>query len=132
MRSVVSRHWILGVALMLGGCDLGLGLGTECADFSRPAIMVILEDSTTGGSLASDSVVVTFRDGAYKYSHSLDAQANPSARGVSEDRAGVYDVTVSATGYMTWSTMDVRVRVDGCGRPETVSLLAKMQALQGV
>ena len=111
---------IILVALMVQGC--------ACTDEGRPAVVVRVQDSVTGGLITSKPIgIVAYgenRDTLYaSKSHVLSGGPNES---------GTYDVEVRAEGYEVWRRENVTVSEAGwCSKVQTVELTAEMVRLAG-
>src|SRR5207248_3026156 len=102
------------VSLAATACDR---LTPVCTMEARPGISAIVRDSVTGAALAAGAIAVV-REGAF-----LD-----TLRGVDSlvsgvfERAGIYQLQVSHSGYQPWSRNGVRVSAGEC-HVETVRVV---------
>jgi len=103
------------VALFVQGC--------VCTDEGIFAVVVRVEDSTTGEQITSTPI------GIVKYGESQDtlyASRNHVLSG-GPTHADTYDVEVRAEGYQVWRRENVVVRESGwCSKVQTVELTARM------
>jgi hypothetical protein len=111
-------------------CAVGVLATVACALFdndvvctaeSRPALAVVVTDSSTGVPIGSAAVIA--RDGAFRDSVTSGPDGNVF---LAEGRPGRYDVEVRATGKRNWNVAGVRVTSDECG-PIRVTLQARLQ-----
>lgn len=114
--------------LMLGtGCGI-LGPG-DCIAIGRFALVVVVQDSATGGAPTSDTRVIA-RDGEYADTATIGSP-NPAgnAFALAPERPGSYFVTVESPGYRLWSRAGVDVtRSSGkCQELRTRTVLARLQ-----
>lgn len=109
-----SHTTILALAstVLLSGCG--------CDTYASAGLVVDLRDAVTGAAITGPEVRILARDGAYVDS----ARYAPAQLAV--ERAGVYAVTVEASGYRVWQQPGVRVREDGC-HVRTTALTASLQ-----
>ena len=105
-----------------------LQLDAICTMDFRPAVVVEVIDSVTGGPLGFEAVGQV-RDGAFVE----DQERHASRDGVvlsysaAGERKGVYHVAVSAAGYRDWTAGPVEVGDDPAGcHVDTARLVARM------
>jgi hypothetical protein len=100
----------LAAALTLLACNDGvMGPGPVCtADFRYGLNVTVLDGS--GGPAAQGSIGIA-KDGSHE--ETLDIIGAETMAGAGE-RPGTYDITISKTGYMTWSAENVTVAADEC------------------
>jgi hypothetical protein len=99
-----------------------------CTQEVRPGLAVYVRNSSTSAGIASGASLVA-QDGTYK-----DSVAAPANRAdldnsplfAAAERAGTYQVTVTKTGFVTWTQSNVRVTADRC-HVNTVTLTALLQ-----
>jgi hypothetical protein len=92
--------------LAAAGC--GEALGLVCTADFRYGLSI---NVTAQGAPAAEGAEGIAIDGAYV--ETLELLAPGTLLGAGE-RPGTYDVTITKTGYMTWSAQDVRVDADEC------------------
>ncbi len=119
MRSIIRAMCLVGLAATVAACDL---VGPHaCTMEARPGILLTVQDSLTGVPVSGPLLAIA-REGAYadtsRYDYPIVALAY--------ERAGHYDVTVSATGYRLWTRSGVEVKDDGC-HVETAHVMAWLQ-----
>lgn len=105
---------VIGFAAVCAGCDFGV----VCTLEARPGIRAVIRDSVSGAGLAASALAVA-RAGVF-----VDTLrgADSVAYGLSE-RAGIYRLEVSRSGYQPWALDGVWVR-DGECHVETVHVTA--------
>ena len=118
---VVGRgsSWIVGSLLtparaMLADSTL---VNVVCTVTPLPAIQLTVVDSASGQSAPLHAVNITVRMGALRDSlfvPSFDAGAPPFTVGIGYERAGSYDLTVTASGYRDWGRVGIVVGHDLC------------------
>lgn len=84
-------------------------LGLACTQEARAAINVEVRDSVTNAPAVSGAVAVA-REGLFADTLIV---IGPSMAGAWE-RAGTYEVTVTKSGYHSWSVTGVLVTADAC------------------
>lgn len=98
-----------------------------CTEEARPALMVGITDSLTGATSGFTGVTIRAIEGAYADSVVMpmypDQFNGPVA--LAYERRGTYTVSVSASGYATWSKTGVVVDGDQC-HVSTVSVTARL------
>lgn len=101
-KSMIGLLTILGVV----GCGI---LGVDCDDDFQPGIVMTVVDSISGGPVPGE-VTATATDGTY-----METVAVPgdSPFTLAENRAGSYDLEVTAPDYQTWTRTGVIVQVSG-------------------
>lgn len=139
LRSGIVRPCRLGIVRLvaavacvtLAGCRENTGL-IVCQLYASPSIVVHVRDSVTGGYIASGATLV-LRDGTFVDSVSIPAD-EPTYNEIglstvnSEERAGVYSVTIRRAGYAEWVREGVEVTRDEC-HVRTVRLTARLDPL---
>lgn len=101
-KSMIGLLAVLGVV----GCGI---LGVDCDDDFRPGIVLTVVDSISGGPVPGEATA-TATDGAYVESVAVPGDTPFT---LAENRAGTYDVEVTAPGYQTWMATGVTVQVSG-------------------
>jgi hypothetical protein len=117
---------LLAAAALLGlaACDWVTGPEHEaCPPFISSAVFLAVQDSVTGANVAPGATAV-LRSGAFIESVVIPPDAPYVSLGMG--RAGTFTVTVSRTGYQTWTKTGVEVEEGTCG-PETVQLTARLK-----
>jgi hypothetical protein len=123
-KSVVAIALVLPV---LAACDILPSLTSgDCTTIVLPAISVTVVDSVTGASLAHGTTVRVI-DGSFVQSITApdDSTADAIPIGVAAERAGVYHVSVTHSGYIAWSQSNVRVTKSSC-HVQTARLVARL------
>lgn len=101
--------------------------GTACTEEARPALSVTVVDSLQGAAVFTD-LVVKARDGEYVdsvFHETYPTAANSWPVALAYERAGTYQVTVTADGYVPWVRPAVVVERDAC-HVVTVPLTARL------
>jgi hypothetical protein len=97
-----------------------------CLAVSYPAFVLEIRDSLTNEGRAVESVA-TVVDGAFSDTLPLTGgDGNDAWREGPTERGGVYDLTVTASGYQTWAMQNVTVHSGRCG-VATVRLDVRLQ-----
>jgi len=101
-----------------------------CTLEARAGIVITLEDSVSGSRGPFAGVSYVARDGAYRDTLFLNSVAPPAGQptfqvGLAYERAGTYQVTVTASGYKPWTKSAVAVAKDAC-HVIPVSLTARL------
>jgi hypothetical protein len=124
-RRFMTRLLLLSAAVILGACN---GITAPCDSSERAGIQLVIVDSVTQTAVLVDSVAVSATDGAYSDSVKFtNVRPDPVTYvTLALERAGVYDITVLATGYHPWQRDDVRVTAGRC-HVNTVSLPVPLQ-----
>lgn len=101
-KSMIGLLAVLGVV----GCGI---IGLDCDDDFQPGIVMTVVDSISGGPVPGEATA-TATEGAY-----LETVAVPDDTPftLAENRAGTYDVEVTAPDYRTWMRTGVTVQVSG-------------------
>ena len=110
----LARLGVLALPAALG-CD-GLATAPVCTAEARPALILHVTDAATGTPIAAGSTLLV-RDGEFADSVTIpDAAPNTAALVPPQavERPGTYDLTVSRTGYATWTATDVAVTAGVC------------------
>jgi hypothetical protein len=100
-------------------------LSVVCTAELRPGISIAVQDSVTGVA-PTGSGSTTFRAWDSTYSDSVTYPLLVSGWGTAGERAGVYSVTVDATGFAPWRR-DGIVVTRGICHVRTVQLVARLQ-----
>lgn len=87
-----------------------------CTEEARPALMVGIADSVTGATTGFTGVTIRAIDGAYADSAVMPVYPDQFNGPVplAYERRGTYTVSVSASGYATWSKSGIVVTGDQC------------------
>lgn len=101
-KSMIGLLAILGVV----GCGI---LGVDCDDDFQPGIVMTVVDSISGGPVPGE-VTATATDGTYVETVAVPGDTPFT---LAENRAGSYDLEVTAPDYQTWTRTGVIVRVSG-------------------
>jgi hypothetical protein len=98
-----------------------------CTAEARPALMVGLADSLTGATTGFTSVTIRAIDGAYADSIVMPTYPDQFNGPVplAYERKGTYTVSVSASGFATWTKSGIVVTGDQC-HVSTVPVTAKL------
>ena len=96
-----------------------------CTTEAVSAFAMEIRDSISGQGLAARSVA-TVADGGFSDTLALVPDADSAYRSGVYERAGTYDVTVTAAGYQTWTLQNVVVESRVC-HVEPVHLLVRLQ-----
>jgi hypothetical protein len=121
--SVRLRRGVFSAVLLLA---LTGGLyGCGCTDEGVPGIALTILDARTGGQISADlrDVQIVITEGDF----SETSASGPAGRTLLViERAGVYDIEVSAPGYVTWTRQDITVFDDRC-HVDTVEIEALLE-----
>jgi hypothetical protein len=127
----MEARWGLLFPLFLPGLALS-GYATDpkdiCTTSIEPAIIVQIQDSVTGQSLAEGAFGVV-SDGLFTDSlrpHGGTANGVLVSLAAADERPGTYTVIVSHGGYANWERTGIQVRMGGC-HVETKQVLARLQ-----
>jgi hypothetical protein len=117
----------MALVLLASGCDF---VFAPCTSNEKAGITITMMDSVTQGPVVADSVTVMIVDGSYADTiRFTNVRPDPVTHlPLALERPGVYDVSISATGYRSWVRNDIRVR-DGRCHVETVRATARLQRL---
>ena len=119
------RAMCLIAFLSISACDDETEL-LPCAGTSEIGIVATVTDSISGGGVSADSVVGTVTDGLYvEHVRTTPAYALVGLT-FAEDRAGIYQVAITAEGYEPWMVDGVSVTGDHC-HLRGVTLSARMR-----
>ena len=101
---------ILLLLVSAAGCGDSDGV---CTLEARPSFLITVVDSTSGANLAPSATVVV-QEGAF-FDTLVAFPSSPGSvySGVYE-RAGMYRVSISASGYLPWTQSNVRVEEGAC------------------
>jgi hypothetical protein len=101
-----------------------------CTVGALPAISLTVEDSVTGQSGPLVSLKIKITNGTLSdtaFVNFISAGAPLFILPMAYERAGVYDLAVTADGYKPWSRSGITVTADIC-HVTTVPILARLQA----
>lgn len=101
-KSMIGLLAVLGVV----GCGI---IGVDCDDDFQPGIVMTVVDSISGGPVPGEATA-TATDGTYVESVAVPGDTPFT---LAANRAGTYDVEVTAPDYQTWMTTGVTVQVSG-------------------
>lgn len=123
---MISRVCAVAAALLLGGCG-DLIFGGDCVSLGVFGIAVTVTDASTNGA---PTAVPSLRieDGAFveEYAQPTPRSNPPSFYGAIE-REGTYAITISASGYQTYTASNLRVTRSGkCNYLRGVNLSVKL------
>lgn len=116
--------------LVLTGSSCELFTGPVCSLELVYGISVTVEDSLTGAPAASGAQLVA-RDGAYADTVTVPTtapDADRTALQAASERPGLYTVTVTKAGFLTWERRNVFVTAGEC-HVRTVHLTARLQPI---
>jgi hypothetical protein len=115
-----------GLLLLVLGAAACSPSGPNCDLQALPGILLTLTDAPSGAPPASSGAEITVSAaGGYVESITVEGIQVPGPHTLAEERAGVYEVVVTAEGYQEWSASSVRVRQGVC-HVETVELTAAL------
>ncbi len=113
---------LAGLAALLAACDL---VGPHaCTLEARAGILLTVRDSVTGVPVPGPFLAIA-RDGQYADTARY-IYPDSGLAALAYERAGHYDVTVSATGYRLWRRTGVEVEDGGC-HVQTARVTARLQ-----
>ncbi|MGH7604076.1 MAG: hypothetical protein ACRENK_08790 [Gemmatimonadaceae bacterium] len=124
----MTKAFVGWYSILIGAVGCSGSTSTVCTDEFRPGIAVYVNDSLTNAGIASGASLVV-RDGSYKDSVAAPdgrPDLNTSPLYAAGERAGIYQVAVTKTGYAGWAKSDVRVTANRC-HVNTVTLTALLQ-----
>ena len=106
------------VLICFGASACGHAASATCLDDGRDAVVVHVEDATTGALLCD--AVVALHSGTYSETlgAAVDTEPDGAAGCVYDgalERAGTYEVDVALSGYEPAAKTNVVVPIDGCG-----------------
>lgn len=122
MRRMCRRAIVAFAVVGTGGCR---ATETVCPSITAPAIDLTVVDSVTGRPLTVVPTVFAVNAGDTLTTLFPGSMENRYPLGLG--RSGSFRVVVKAPGYVDWSLSRVDVTANGCGLPQTVSLLARLQ-----
>lgn len=99
---------VLAITLT-SGCDDVFDPGPACTADFRYGLNITVRDGS--GAPAAQGSIGIARDGDHE--ETLEVIGAETMAGAGE-RPGTYDVTISKTGYITWSAESVTVTADEC------------------
>jgi len=115
--------------IALGACSAPNGVNA-CTDQQNAGIVATLEDSLTGSRGPFNDVTAVASEGAFADSAEVPSLGGPAQNPASiilvPERAGVYQVDVSADGYEPWTTTGIAVLLGECNHVITRSVLVRM------
>ena len=103
----------------------------SCTDEFRYGLLVYVQDSATGASIASGSTLLA-RDGAFRDALSFPggrADLDPLPLHTAGERPGTYQITVTKPGYVSWTRNNVSVTAGVCHVNRT-DITARLQPAQ--
>lgn len=105
-----SRTIGVGLAALAGlACSDALPGPVCTADFRYGLNITVLDSS--GAPAAQGAIGIAVEGDEYEETLTV---LGPDVMAGAGERPGTYDITVSRTGYMTWSATNVTVRADEC------------------
>ena len=117
-RALLAAAALLGLA----ACDMLSG-PVICPAIVPPSVIVTVQDSVTGANV-TPGATVELRSGTFVTSEvGLEGWGSVSVGG---NRTGTFTVTVSRTGYQTWTKTGVEVEEGPCGA-RTVQLTVRLK-----
>ena len=124
----MTKIFVAWCPILIGAAACSGSTSPVCTTEFRPGITVYVNDSLTNAGIASGASLVV-RDGSYKDSVAAPdgrPDLNSSPLFAAGERAGVYQVEVTKTGYAGWVKSDVEVTANQC-HVNTVTLTARLQ-----
>ena len=127
IRWVRTLSALLLVLLSAPSCEDPPVAPAICSDEYVYGLEIIVVDAGTGGPAALGAIAVV-SDGDY-IENALCEDRGPLgvAALAAGERAGTYDITIDAEGYLEWSRDNVRVTEDRC-HVKTVRIIAELEA----
>jgi 5-hydroxyisourate hydrolase-like protein (transthyretin family) len=130
-------RWMLAaaIAITIGACSRATDVTSlpatgYCTAVASPGITVTLMDSVTGQPAAFTDLYALAVDGTFRDSAThatVDSAGRATELRLAYNRAGVYNVTVHADRYQSWTRTGVRVNTAGlCSSVITVPLIARL------
>lgn len=122
----------LATRIITGAVLIGAGLASctesvvACTDELRFSVVVNVVDSVTALNAAPGATLIVQKQDGEVEGTMQGPTAFPQL--FAGDDPGTFDVSVSKPNYATWTRNDVVVSADRCGKPNTVTLLAKLVA----
>ena len=120
----------LTLRILTGAVVIGAGLAScneatlACTDETRFSVVVNVVDSLTLQNAAPGATLTVTKPSGEVEGTMQGPAAFPQL--FTGDEAGTFNVSVSKPSYVTWTKSSVVVAADRCGKPETVTLLAKL------
>ena len=109
---------------------LALAAACDCDESIQYAIQLTMVDSISGEPVVAEITAVasdgSFSDGVTYTAE--QAEAFDAEMSFARERAGTYQVEVTADGYQPWVMTGVNVMADEC-HVETVQLMARLQPI---
>lgn len=122
LRRVAHLLGVLALLVALGGCSETLE-PTFCTGEAVPGLRVIVADAAAGSAVPGALVVA--REGTFEDSAVTPASGQPVF--LAYERAGSYQVEVTAEGYQDFGPVPVTVAADEC-HVRTEEVLATLEA----
>ena len=97
-----------------------------CSDEYVYGLEIQVVDGETGGPTGLGAIAVVRDDGYVENALCEDRGPLGVAVLAAGERAGTYDITIDAEGYLEWSREDVRVTEDRC-HVKTVRIVAQLE-----
>jgi hypothetical protein len=88
-----------------------LKLTDVCLTYAQPAVLLLIDSAVTPGSV---KLTARVRDGSFSETQSATVPGALGSLWFAYERAGTYDVEVTAPGYERWRRSDVRVTRGPC------------------
>jgi hypothetical protein len=120
----------LAARIATGAVIIGAGLAscTEstvvCTTEGRFSVVVTVVDSVTSQNAAPGATLIVQKPSGEVEGTMQGPTAFPQL--FAGDEAGTFNVSVSKPSYTTWTRNGVVVSADRCGKPNTVTLLARL------
>jgi len=124
----MTKRWIHSASLGVVAVSLTCRSPTDdCAGGGADGIHLTVVDSLSGSDLSNVAMITVTQLSPPYHSRTGLLLDSPSPLGVALDRPGTYNVSVVATGYVTW-TSTVEVRTDGgrCDQTVTTNMTARL------
>lgn len=121
LRAYAVRSGAACLVGLVSSCNSGAS-DVACLQSVDPAISVEIRDSTTLKGLAAQSVA-TVVDGGYSDTLRFVPDPDSAFREGPDERAGTYNLTITAVGYQAWNLNAIQVKRGVC-HVETVRLQA--------
>ena len=120
-RRYLTLTGLLTIVSSLSACNIG---SYACTDSVEPGIVLEIRDSVSGAGLAAHALA-TVVDGGFTDSLRFVSDPDSAYQYGLDERAGTYNLTVSAAGYQQWTLNSITVP-DGACHVQTVRLLARL------
>ena len=120
----------LATRISTGAVILGAGLVScsestaACTEEARFSVVVNVVDSISSLNAAPGATLIVQKPGGEVEGTMFGPTPLPQL--FAGDEPGTFDVSVSKPNFVTWKKDGVVVPADRCGRPETVTLLARL------